>query len=84
MSAETKQKLEEALQEHITSESGEGRIITDYVTTVAFINLNGEQGLTGYFHEVRGARHSIEGLTVMQQNWLCDGAGNDPDEDPPI
>lgn len=83
MSEQTKAALEAALQDHLTDEAGSNRVVTDYILTAAFINLDRphSDNITGYFHEVRGAMHSSIGLTEIQGAWLADGGGtNDPDD----
>ncbi|MFS0718851.1 hypothetical protein ABC337_04960 [Arthrobacter sp. 1P04PC] len=83
MSQQTKADLEKALQDHLTDECGESRVVTDYVLTAAFINLDRPlaDNITGYFHEARGAMHSSIGLTEIQAEWLAAGGGtNDPDD----
>jgi hypothetical protein len=82
MSEQTKIALEKALQDHVLDECGDSRVVTDYVLTAAFINLERPQSdnVTGYFHEVRGAMHCSIGLTEIQAEWLAAGGGsNDPD-----
>ena len=83
MTEQTKAALEAALQDHLTDEAGLNRVVTDYILTAAFINLErpAADNITGYFHEVRGAMHASSGLTEIQGAWLAEGGGtNDPDE----
>jgi hypothetical protein len=82
MSEQTKAALEAALQDHLTDECGENRVLTDYILTAAFINLERphSDNVTGYFHEVRGAMHSSIGLTELQGAWLAEGGGSDQDD----
>ncbi|SDW33427.1 hypothetical protein SAMN04487912_102366 [Arthrobacter sp. cf158] len=83
MSEQTKAALEAALQEHLTDECGPQRVMTDYILTMAYINLDRplSDNVTGYLHDARGAMHSTIGLTELQGAWLADGGGsNDPDD----
>lgn len=80
MSAETKEALEAAMQEHIRDEAGPNRMLGDYIMTMAYINLEEGPGRTGYYHEVRGPMHGSLGLTEMQGIFLSEQIGDDEPE----
>lgn len=72
MSAETKAAIEQALQAHILDESGDDRMLTEYVITAAYVDLSrpAEEQVTGYQYLGRGSYHSALGLAYQQVSYL--------------
>lgn len=85
--ADPKETLVAAMNAYLaaTNEDGETRVVTDFIVTMAFINLDRRGGTTGIVHECEGAVHSLLGLTKIQDMWMVDHYAErelENDEDP--
>lgn len=64
---EAKAKLEEAIQDYVQAVHGsEGVVRTDYILSVAAIDLHAPVNATFYYHEESGPIHSLAGLAFMR------------------
>lgn len=63
---EAKAKLETAIQEYVQAVAGGEFVVrTDYVLSVAAVDMSAPSNATFYYHETSGPMHSLAGLTFM-------------------
>lgn len=69
---EAQAKLKQAIETFIKDVAGSTAIATDFVVTIAAVDMNQPSAVTQYFESYRGNMHSLLGLNKLQHELIVD------------
>lgn len=69
---EAQQKLHKAIETFVKDVAGETALATDFVVTIASVDMNHPVSMTRYFESYRGNMHSLLGLNKLQHEMIVE------------
>lgn len=69
---EAQAKLKIAIEQFVKDVAGPTALATDYVLTIAAVDMNEPSSMTRYFESYKGNMHSLMGLNKMQHEMITD------------
>lgn len=81
---EAQKKLHKAIETFVKDVAGPTALATDFVVTIAAVDMNAPASATTYFESYRGNMHSLMGLNKIQHELIVDmnreESGHDSDD----
>lgn len=69
---EAQAKLKKAIEKFVKDVAGSTAIATDFVVTIAAVDMNQPAAVTQYFESYKGNMHSLLGLNKLQHEFIVD------------
>lgn len=69
---EAQKKLHQAIETFVKDVAGETALATDFVVTIASVDMNHPASMTNYYESYRGNMHSLLGLNKLQHELIVD------------